>query len=47
MPFTWSISNGIGAGVIAYVLLMSVAGRRVDRVMWGVAVAFALFFALG
>jgi AGZA family xanthine/uracil permease-like MFS transporter len=47
MPFTWSISNGIGAGAIAYVVLMSVAARCVHPIMWGVAVAFALFFILG
>ena len=46
MPFTWSISNGIGAGVIAHVLLMTIAGRRVPLLVWGVAVAFAAFFAL-
>jgi len=46
MPVTWSISNGIGAGVIAHALLMTVAGRRVPVLVWGVAVAFALFFAL-
>ena len=46
MPFTWSISNGIGAGVIAHVLLMTIAGRRVPVLVWCVAVAFAAFFAL-
>ncbi|HTL31930.1 MAG TPA: NCS2 family permease [Kofleriaceae bacterium] len=46
MPLTWSISNGIGAGVIAHVLLMTIAGRarEVHVVVWGVAVAFAVFF---
>jgi adenine/guanine/hypoxanthine permease len=49
MPFTWSISNGIGVGVIAHVLLMTGAGRarEVRPLLWIVAVAFALFFALG
>lgn len=46
MPFTWSISNGIGAGVIAHAVLMTVAGRRVHPLVWCVAAAFALFFAL-
>jgi adenine/guanine/hypoxanthine permease len=46
MPFTWSISNGIGAGVIAHAVLMTVAGRRVPILVWCVAAAFALFFAL-
>ena len=42
MPFTWSISNGIGAGAIAYVVLQCFAGRAraVHPLMWGVAVAF-------
>ncbi len=47
MPFTWSISNGIGAGVIAHVVLMTVAGRRVPILVWCVAAAFGVFFALG
>jgi len=47
MPFTWSISNGIGAGVIAHAILMTVAGRRVHPLVWCVAAAFGVFFALG
>jgi AGZA family xanthine/uracil permease-like MFS transporter len=49
MPFTWSISNGIGAGVIAHVILMVSAGRarEIHVLLWIVAVAFAAFFALG
>jgi len=48
MPFTWSISNGIGAGVIAHVILMTIAGRarQVHPLVWGVAAAFIAFFAL-
>jgi adenine/guanine/hypoxanthine permease len=47
MPFTWSISNGIGVGVIAHVVLMTAAGRfrEVHVLLWVVAVAFAAFFA--
>jgi AGZA family xanthine/uracil permease-like MFS transporter len=47
MPFTWSISNGIGVGVIAHVLLMTSAGRfrQIHPLLWIVAVAFAAFFA--
>ena len=49
MPFTWSISNGIGVGVITHVVLMTVAGRfrEVHVLLWIVAAAFAAFFALG
>ena len=40
MPFTYSITNGIGAGVISYVLLQSVTGgrRRIHPLMWLIAV---------
>jgi AGZA family xanthine/uracil permease-like MFS transporter len=46
MPLTWSISNGIGAGVIAHVLLMTIAGRarEVHVLVWAVATAFSVFF---
>jgi adenine/guanine/hypoxanthine permease len=49
MPFTYSISNGIGAGFISYVLLRSVTGkaRGVHPLMWIVAAAFVVYFALG
>lgn len=49
MPFTYSISNGIGAGVISYVLLKVVSGkaREVRPLMYLVAVLFALYFARG
>ena len=46
MPFTYSIANGIGAGVIAHVLLMTVARRPVPVLVWCVAIAFGAFFAL-
>jgi AGZA family xanthine/uracil permease-like MFS transporter len=48
MPFTYSITNGIGAGVISYVLLAVVVGRRrqVHPLMWVVAGLFAVYFAL-
>ncbi len=49
MPFTFSIADGIGAGFISYVLLQSATGnaRRLHPLMWVVAVAFVLFFAVG
>ena len=48
MPLTWSISNGIGVGVIAHVVLALIAGRarQVHPLVWGVAAAFAAFFVL-
>jgi adenine/guanine/hypoxanthine permease len=48
MPFTYSITNGIGAGVVSYVLLRSVVGRRreVHPLMWVIAALFVVYFAL-
>ena len=49
MPFTYSIANGLGAGFIGYVLIRTVQGRVKDvhPLMWAVAGAFLLFFAVG
>lgn len=49
MPLTWSIANGIGAGVVAHVVLMTCAGqaRSVHSLVWVVAAAFVVFFAAG
>ncbi|WP_163164800.1 NCS2 family permease [Arthrobacter sp. Alg241-R88] len=49
MPFTYSIANGLGAGFIAFVLIRTVQGRIKDvhPLMWAVAGAFLLFFAIG
>ncbi|KQZ75408.1 NCS2 family permease [Nocardioides sp. Root151] len=47
MPFTYSISVGIGAGFLAFVLLKVVMGklRDVHPLMWIVAVLFVVYFA--
>ncbi|MEQ4717414.1 NCS2 family permease [Nonomuraea sp. B19D2] len=49
MPFTYSISNGIGAGFISYVLIKAVRGkaREIHPLLWGVTVLFVLYFAIG
>ncbi len=49
MPFTYSISNGIGAGFIAYTLIKIVRGkaRELHPLMWLVTALFVLYFALG
>jgi len=49
MPFTYSISNGIGAGVITYVLLKVAGGkfREVHPLLYAVAVLFVLYFLRG
>ena len=48
MPFTYSITNGIGAGVVTYVLLSAVTGRvrRIHPLMWVIAVMFLIYFLL-
>ena len=49
MPFTYSISNGIGAGVIAYVVLKAATGRarEIHPILYGVALLFVLYFLRG
>lgn len=49
MPFTYSITTGIGAGFIALVLLKVLRGKakEVHPLMWVVVVAFVLYFAQG
>jgi adenine/guanine/hypoxanthine permease len=49
MPFTYSIANGIGAGFVSYVLLRAFTGRArgIHPLMWIVAIAFAVYFAIG
>jgi adenine/guanine/hypoxanthine permease len=48
MPFTYSITNGIGAGVISFALLRTAVGRRreVHPLMWVIAAVFVVYFAL-
>jgi AGZA family xanthine/uracil permease-like MFS transporter len=49
MPFTYSISNGIGAGVISYVILKVATGRarEIHPILYGVAALFVLYFLRG
>ena len=48
MPFSYSISAGIGAGFIAYVVLKVARGRvrDVHPLMWVIAVLFMAYFAI-
>jgi AGZA family xanthine/uracil permease-like MFS transporter len=48
MPFTYSITNGIGAGFISYPILQAARGRarEVHPLMWVIAVLFVVYFAL-
>jgi adenine/guanine/hypoxanthine permease len=48
MPFTYSITVGIGAGFLSYVFIKAVVGKaaQVHPLMWGVAAAFVVYFAI-
>ena len=48
MPFTFSITNGVGAGFVSFVVLRSATGkaRSIHPLMWVIAVVFAIYFAL-
>ena len=47
MPLTFNITNGIGAGFIAYVVIKVVRGKaaQVHPLLWVVATAFVIYFA--
>ncbi|MEV0260128.1 NCS2 family permease [Streptomyces sp. NPDC050617] len=49
MPFTYSITAGVGAGVIAYTAIRAARGkwREPGGFMWGLSVIFLVYFALG
>jgi xanthine/uracil/vitamin C permease (AzgA family) len=48
MPFSFSITDGIAAGFIVYVLVRTFQGQwnQVHPLMWGAAIAFAIYFAI-
>jgi AGZA family xanthine/uracil permease-like MFS transporter len=48
MPFTYSITNGIGVGFITYTFIKLVRGKggQVHWAMWLASVAFLVYFAL-
>lgn len=48
MPFTYSITNGIGAGLVTYVAI-KIAQRKtsdISPVLWIIAIAFAIYFGI-
>src|SRR5665648_1065585 len=49
MPFTYSITVGIGAGFIAFVVLKAARGKakEVHPLLWVCAALFVVYFALG
>jgi AGZA family xanthine/uracil permease-like MFS transporter len=48
MPFTYSITNGIGAGFVAYAVLKAAQGRarEVSPLLWVIAALFVVYFAI-
>ncbi|HEY6740444.1 MAG TPA: NCS2 family permease [Actinopolymorphaceae bacterium] len=48
MPFTYSISVGIGAGFVSYVVIKAVQGkaREIRPLLWIVSALFVLYFAI-
>src|SRR5881296_1100566 len=48
MPFTWSITNGIGAGFVTYsaIKLLNGQARRVHWMVYLASAAFVVYFAL-
>ncbi|MEU0521919.1 NCS2 family permease [Streptosporangium sp. NPDC006007] len=48
MPFTYSITNGVGAGVISYTVIQAAAGRgrEIPWLLWVVTAVFAAYFAI-
>ena len=48
MPFTYSITAGIGAGFIAYVVIKVVKGKiaAVHPLLWVIGVLFVIYFAI-
>ncbi|MGJ5831658.1 NCS2 family permease [Streptomyces ossamyceticus] len=48
MPFTYSITAGVAAGVVSYVAIKLAQGRarEIGPFMWGLTAVFVVFFAL-
>ncbi len=48
MPFTYTITTGVAAGVISYVAIKAAQGkaREIGAFMWGLTAVFLVYFAL-
>ncbi len=48
MPFTYSITNGIGAGFVSYALLKATQGkaREISPLLWVIAALFLVYFGI-
>ncbi|GAA4042236.1 NCS2 family permease [Nonomuraea soli] len=49
MPFTYSITNGVGAGVIAYTVIKAARGRldQIHWLLWVISLIFVGYFGIG
>ena len=48
MPFTYSITNGIGAGFVVWLVIKLFTGKvkEINWLMWVVSIAFIIYFAI-
>jgi adenine/guanine/hypoxanthine permease len=48
MPFTYSITNGVGAGFITWVVIRVCVGkaRSIHPLLWVVSIVFLIYFAI-
>ena len=48
MPFTYSITNGVGAGLVSFVLIKVAQGKakEIPLLMWVISLAFVVYFAI-
>jgi AGZA family xanthine/uracil permease-like MFS transporter len=48
MPFTYSITAGIGAGFVVYTIIKVVRGKAVQihPLLWAVSALFVVYFAI-
>ncbi|WP_084956799.1 NCS2 family permease [Thermoactinospora rubra] len=48
MPFTYSITNGVGAGIVAYTLIKAASGkaREIHWLLWVISAIFAGYFGI-
>jgi AGZA family xanthine/uracil permease-like MFS transporter len=48
MPFSYSITNGVGAGVITYTLIKTAQGRAKEAgwLLWIISAVFVVYFGL-
>jgi len=45
IPYTYSIADGIGVGIVSYTLLKTLAGRKLHPGLYGLSLLFLVYFA--